>query len=100
MIKIHDAWQNFARNSTPGQDYKLRCSEDLLKSLANAVNTLIAQHLPDIPRYTKLPTDLSVARNVKVGIALEDLINAGIAILFEAPDQFAAWQKSARSLIA
>jgi hypothetical protein len=100
MVKICDTWQNFARGFTPGQDYKLRCSEELLKSLAEAVNTLIAQHLPDIPRYTKQPTDPAEARNVKAGIALEDLINAGVTILFEAPDEFSAWQKLARSLIA
>ncbi|MCI0540195.1 MAG: hypothetical protein L0Z50_33740 [Verrucomicrobiales bacterium] len=98
--KIHDAWQNFARVFTPGQDYKLRCSEDLLKSLAHAVNTLIAQHLPNVPCYTKTPIDLTAARNVKAGIALEDLINAGVAILFEAPHEFQAWQQSARLLIA
>ena len=34
IVKIHDTWQNFARVFTAGQDYKLRCSEELLKSLA------------------------------------------------------------------
>lgn len=100
MVKIHDTWQNFARGFTAGQDYKLRCSEDLLRSLAEAVNTLIAQHLPDIPRYTKLPTELAAARAVKGSIPLEDLINAGVTILFEAPDEFSAWQRAARPLIA
>lgn len=99
MVKIHDTWQNFARGFTAGQDYKLRCSEDLLRSLAEAVNTLIAQHLPDIPRYTKLPTELAAARAVKGSIPLEDLINAGVTILFEAPDEFSAWQRAARPLI-
>ena len=99
VLKIHDAWQNFARGFTPGQDYKLRCAEDLLRSLANAVNSLIAQHLPDVPRYGKPPADLAAARNVKAGIELEDLINAGVTILFEAPDEFSTWQQSARRLI-
>ncbi len=98
--KIHDAWQHFARGFTPGQDYKLRCAEDLLRSVANAVNALIAQHLPNIPRYTKMPPDLASARAVKAGIALEDLINAGVTILFEAPAEFSAWQQSSRLLIA
>lgn len=98
--KIHDAWQNFARGFTPGQDYKLRCAEDLLRSLADAVNDLIAQHLPNIPRYTKTPADLATARSVKAGIELEDLINAGVTILFEAPHEFPKWQQSSRLLIA
>ncbi len=98
--KIHDAWQNFARGFTPDQNYKLRCAEDLLRSLADAVNALIAQHLPDVPRYTKMPADLAAARSVKVGIELEDLINAGVTILFEAPDEFSAWQQSGRLLIS
>lgn len=98
--KIHDAWQNFARAFTPDQNYKLRCAEDLLKSLAAAVNALIAQHLPNVPRYTKLPPDLAAARNVKAGIELEDLINAGVTILFEAPDEFPKWQQASRLLIA
>lgn len=97
--KIHDAWQNFARGFTPGQDYKLRCAEDLLRSLADAVNALIAQHLPNIPRYMKMPTDLAAARSVKAGIELEDLINAGVTILFEAPHEFPKWQQSSRLLI-
>lgn len=97
--KIHDAWQNFARRFTAGQDYKLRCAEDLLRSLADAVNALIAQHLPNIPRYTKMPADLAAARNVKAGIELEDLINAGVTILFEAPHEFPKWQQSSRLLI-
>ena len=75
------------------------CAEDLLRALATAVNSLISQHLPNVPRYTKPPTDLAAARNVKAGIELEDLINAGVMILFEAPDEFSAWQKSARLLI-
>jgi hypothetical protein len=37
---------------------------------------------------------------VQAGIPLEDLINAGVTILFEAPHEFAAWQQSGRSLIA
>ncbi|ODU24918.1 MAG: hypothetical protein ABS95_01295 [Verrucomicrobia bacterium SCN 57-15] len=98
--KIHDAWQNFARGFTPGQDYKLRCAEDLLRSLADAVNALIAQHLPNIPRYTKMPADLTAARGVKAGIELEDLINAGVTILFEAPHEFPKWQQSSRLLIS
>lgn len=97
--KNHDTWQNFARDFTPAQDYKLRCSENLLKSLADIVNPLIAQHLPNTPRYAKLPTDLAEARSVKTGIELEDLINAGVTILFEAPDEFPVWQQSARLLI-
>jgi hypothetical protein len=97
--KIHDAWQNFARGFTPGQDYKLRCAEDLLRSLADAVNALIARHLPNIPRYTKMPADLAAARSVKAGIELEDLINAGVTILFEAPHEFPKWQQSSRLLI-
>jgi len=98
--KVYSAWQNFARGFTPGQDYRLRCSEDLLRLLANAANALIAQHLPDVPRYTKLPTDLAAARGVQAGIPLEDLTNAGVTILFEAPHEFAAWQQVSRSLIA
>ncbi|MCI0534245.1 MAG: hypothetical protein L0Z50_03350 [Verrucomicrobiales bacterium] len=98
--KIHNAWQNFARGFTPGQDYKLRCAEDLLRSLAETVNALIAQHLPTIPHYMSTPSDLAAARTVKAGIELEDLINAGITVLFEAPHEFPAWQRSARLLIA
>ena len=100
MQKVYSAWQNFARGFTPGQDYKLRCSEDLLRLLANAANALIAQHLPDVPRYTKVPTDLAAARGVQAGIQLEDLINAGVTILFEAPHEFVAWQQASRALIA
>jgi hypothetical protein len=98
--KIYGAWQYFARGFSAGQNYRLRCSEDLLKSLADVVNALIAQHLPNVPRYSKTPTDLAAARNVQAGIPLEDLINAGVTILFEAPHDFAAWQRSGRSLIA
>ena len=86
-------------NFTSGQDYKFRCSEELLQALAQGVYALIAKHLPDVPRYTKTPTDLATARKVQAGIPLEELINAGVSILFEAPDEFAAWQKSARLLI-
>jgi hypothetical protein len=99
MQKVHAAWQNFARGFIPGQEYKLRCAEDLLRLLADAVNSLIAQHLPNVPCYVKPPTELAAARTVKAGIELEDLINAGVTILFEVPDQFSAWQKSARLLI-
>jgi hypothetical protein len=98
--KMYAAWQNFTSTFTPGQDYRLRCSEELLKSLALEVNALIAQLLPNVPRYTKTPTDLVAARHVQAGIPLEDLINAGVSILFEAPDEFANWQQSARLLIA
>ncbi len=97
--KIYSAWQNYTNTFTPGQEYRLRCSEELLKSLAQEVNALIAHHLPDVPRYTRTPTDLAAARNVQAGIPLEELINAGVSILFEAPDEFATWQKSARLLI-
>ena len=34
---------------------------DLVRSLADAVNTLIAQHLPNIPRYTKMAGDIATA---------------------------------------
>ena len=98
--KIYAAWQNFTNSFTPGQDYRLRCSEELLRSLTQKVHALLAQYLPDVPRYAKTPTDLAAARNVQAGIPLEELINAGVSILFEAPDEFAAWQKSARLLIA
>jgi hypothetical protein len=98
--KMYAAWQNFTSTFTPGQDYRIRCSEELLKSLALEVNALIAQLLPNVPRYTKTPTDLVAARHVQAGIPLEDLINAGVSILFEAPDEFANWQQSARLLIA
>jgi hypothetical protein len=100
MNKIHVAWHNFIRGFTPGQDYRVCCSEDLLGALANAVNALIAQHLPKVPRYTKPLVDLPTARNVQAGIPLEDLINAGVTILFEAPDEFGAWQQASRLFIA
>jgi hypothetical protein len=99
ILKIYAAWQNFTNNFTPGQDYRLRCSEEILKALAQEVYALIARHLPDVPRYEKIPADLAAARNVQTGIPLEELINAGVSILFEAPSEFASWQKSARLLI-
>jgi hypothetical protein len=98
--KIYAAWQNYTNSFTPGQEYRLRCSEELLNSLAREVHALIALQLPKVPRYSKTPTDLADARNVKAGISLEELINAGVSILFEAPGEFATWQKSARMLIA
>ncbi len=42
----------------------------------------------------------SDARAIRIGITLEELINAGVAILFEAPDEFSHWQQRAKHLIA
>jgi hypothetical protein len=50
------------------------------------------QHPPKVPRYTTTPTDLAAARSVQAGIPVEDLINACVPIVFEAPHEFAAWQ--------
>ncbi len=89
--KIFDSWHGFSIGFTSGQEYRLCCSDDLLMELANTVNALIRHHLPDIPRYSKLPPILAEARNPSADISLEELINAGVTILFEAPHEFSAW---------
>lgn len=100
MVKIWAAWTNFTGGFNAGSDYKLSCSDDLLRLLADTVNNLIATHLPNIPRYTKLPTTLADAKNVQAGLLLEDLLNAGVTILFEAPADFEGWLQTARPLIS
>ena len=98
--KVFDAWQQYCHPFTPAQDYRLRCSDSLLRAVAEAINNLIAQRLPDVPRFVKLPPDLTAARTVAAGISLEDLVNAGVTMLFEAPGEFPAWQRSTRQFIA
>jgi hypothetical protein len=43
---------------------------------------------------------LETAEAIGKGATLEELINAGVVILFEAPDEFFNWQQRVKPLIA
>ena len=71
-----------------------------MSNLTTQVITLLQTHLPDTPRYRKYLPSVTEAQAIAQGVTLEDLINSGVTILFDAPQEFAAWQQSARLLIA
>ncbi len=71
-----------------------------MEALTNQVLTLFQTHLPNTPRYTKCLPSVSDAQAIARGVTLEDLINAGVTILFEAPDVLPAWHQAAKLLIA
>jgi hypothetical protein len=98
--KIHEGWQRYTQCFPATQRYRIGFSEELVGNLATQVLTLLQAHLPDTPRYCKCLPSVVEAQAIAKGVALEDLVNSGVSILFDAPQEFAAWQQSARLLIA
>ena len=92
---IYSEWIEHEKQFIKDRRYKVFCAPELLRGLtAEMVNSLSAL-LPKIPRYLKPLPLLDEALAVASPIDLEDLVSAGVTILFEAPTVFGAWQRSA-----
>jgi hypothetical protein len=98
--KIYDAWQRHSLRFAAAQSYRIGFSEELITAMTNKVVSLLQTHRPNTSRYHKCLPTIAEAKAIGAGIKLEDLINAGVTILFEVPDDFSAWQQTGRSLIA
>ena len=96
---IREAWEAFSGRFTSNLKFRHSCSDELLAALASRTMALLEERLPDLPRYLASLPSASDARAIRIGITLEELINAGVAILFEAPDEFSHWQQQAKPLI-
>jgi len=96
---IRDAWNTFSGKFTSDLRYRQSCADQLLRELASRTLALLSERLPDLPRYTAALPSLNAASAIGAGVTVEDVINAGVVILFEAPDEFLNWQKQAKPLI-
>jgi hypothetical protein len=96
---IYSDWTEYERRFPKNRRYMVFCAPELLRGLtAEMVNSLSAI-LPEVPRYLKPLPLLADALAVEASIDLEDLISAGVVVLFDAPTQFGLWQQKARTLI-
>jgi hypothetical protein len=96
---IYSEWIEFEKRFAKKRRYQVFCAPELLRALAGEMVNSLSALLPDVPRYLKPLPSLDEALAVAPPIDLEDLISAGVTVLFEAPNLFAGWQSSARSLI-
>jgi hypothetical protein len=96
---IREVWKTFSGKFTSDLRFRHSCSDDLLSALASRTISLLQQRLPNLPRYQPALPTLEAAKTISKGATLEELINAGIVILFEAPDDFFNWQQQTKSLI-
>jgi len=96
---IYSEWLAYEKQFNKDRRYKIFCAADLLRRLTVEMVHSLSAVLPDVPRYLKPLPSLADALGVAAPIALEDLVSAGVVVLFEAPAQFAAWQRNARTLV-
>lgn len=97
--KIREVWKTFSARFASDLRFRHSCADDLLAALAARTMSLLAERLPNLPRYQAALPSLETARAIHQGMTLEELINAGVVILFEAPDEFLHWQQKAKPLI-
>lgn len=97
---IREAWKIFSGKFTSNLKFRHSCSDELLTALASRAMALLEERLPDLPRYLSSLPSLADARAISAGVTLEQVINAGVTILFEAPDEFAHWQQQAKAIIS
>ena len=97
---IRDAWRTFSGKFTSNLKFRHSCSDELLTALASRAMALLEERLPDLPRYLSSLPSLAAARAIGAGVTLEQVINAGVTILFEAPDEFSHWQQQAKAIIS
>jgi hypothetical protein len=97
---IYAEWIQYERQFAKDRRYRIFCSDELLSALTGEMANTLSSLVPAIPRYLKTLPSLDDAIAVDAPINLEDLISAGVTVLFEAPDRFATWQRKARTLVA
>lgn len=97
---IRDAWRTFSGKFTSDLRFRHSCSDGLLNALAARTMALLQERLPELPRYLDSLPSLEAAREITAGVSLEQVINAGVTILFEAPDEFPHWQQRAKTIIS
>jgi hypothetical protein len=96
---IFSEWTGYEKQFNQDRRYKVFCAPELLRALTAEMVNSLSSVLPSIPRYLKPLPPLAQALAITAPIELEDLVSAGVVVLFEAPANFVTWQKSSRPLI-
>lgn len=92
-------WQDYERRFSPVASYGTFCPPALVLKLADSAKMLLTTLLPNVQTYADLLPTLDEARAVNAGIGLERLLNSGAVVLLEAPTEFDAWWRRARTLV-
>jgi hypothetical protein len=96
---IYSEWVDYEKQFIKDRRYKVFCAPELLRALTAEMVNAISAVLPSVPRYLKPLPLLADALAVAAQIDLEDLVSAGVVVLFEAPANFGVWQRNVRTLI-
>jgi hypothetical protein len=92
-------WNQYAGQYSTAKGFNTLCPPQLIELLAKKTEELIAQKLPQVPRYRGLLPTLEQAMAIGEGFNLEEIINAGFTVMMEEPDAFPAWRDRVRPLM-
>jgi hypothetical protein len=95
VVTIEQAWQKYIKDYDKDYEYNLMCSDELLDMIVNEAILNIIKFLPNAHRYTTPVPYNPQAQEIPPDAYLEDVLNWGVDILLNYPEQYQVWEAKA-----